>query len=455
MSTTAAKNKVSVKDAGPSLKKVSIEIPAETVSEKIRGSMDAIVANAALPGFRPGRVPRQLVEKKFGQSVRNEAKQQLVSDAFRQAIDDLKLKIVGDPSAEGLDKVEVTEGKPLAFEFEVEVLPEFELPGLEGIEVKKPVLEVTDANVADEINKICINEGQLEPRDACEGGDYCTGHAIMKDDKGTEFYNLQGAVIQSPTPDKNGKGMILGIIVDDFAKQLGKPKVGDTVTVKAKGPENHEVEGIRNANLTMTFKIDRIDRIIPAKTADVLAAFGLQSEEQMRDAIRQRLQMNVQVQQFSAMQGQIAKHLLDGTKMELPQRITSQQATRTLERRRLELLYRGVEPAKIEERIAELRAASAASAQRDLKLFFILTRAAEQLNVQVTQNELNGRIAQMAYQRGVRPDALVQELRQNNQLNGMVQQIRDHKVFEAIIAKAKVSEISAEEYNKTVAAKEA
>lgn len=451
MSTaTAPQNKVTVQDAGPSSKKIQIEIPAEAVSEKLRGSLDMVAANAALPGFRPGRVPRQLVEKKFGDGIRKEAKDQLIGEAFRKAIDDLKLKLVGEPTAQGLDKVEVRDGKPLSFEVEVEVLPEFSLPSLEGIEIKKPMFEVTDSVVADEVKKICINEGQLESRDVCEPGDYCTGHAIMKDDKGTEFYNLQGAVVQSPTPDKNGKGMILGIIVDDFAKQLGKPKAGDTVTIHATGPEQHEVEGIRGAKLTMTFKVDRIDRIIPAKAEDIVKGYGLESEDQLKDAIRQRLQMNVQIQQTSAMQTQIAKHLIDKTAMELPKRITATQAARTLERRRLELLYRGVEPGKIEEHMAELRTASGNVAQRDLKLFFILTQAAEQLNVQVNQNEVNGRIAQMAFQRNVRPEVMVQELRRTNQLMGVIQQIRDHKVFEAIIAKAKVSEVSAEEYNKSV-----
>jgi trigger factor len=447
---TAPQNKVTVHDAGPSSKKIHIEIPAEAVSEKLRGSLDMVAASAALPGFRPGRVPRQLVEKKFGEGIRKEAKDQLIGEAFRKAIDDLKLKLVGEPTATGIEKVEVHDGKPLAFEVEVEVLPEFTLPSLEGIEVKKPMLEVTDAVVADEVKKICINEGQLETRETCEPGDYCTGHAVMKDDKGTEFYNLQGAVVQSPTADKNGKGMILGIIVDDFAKQLGKPKAGDTLTVKANGPEQHEVEGIRGAKLTMTFKIDRIDRIMPASADDIVKAYGLESEEQLKDAIRQRLQMNVQIQQTSAMQNQIAKHLIDKTPMELPKRITATQAARTLERRRLELLYRGVEPGKIEEHMAELRTASGNVAQRDLKLFFVLTQAAEQLNVQVSQNEVNGRIAQMAFQRNVRPEAMVQELRRTNQLMGVIQQIRDHKVFEAIIAKAKVSEVSAEEYNKSV-----
>lgn len=445
---TSHSNIVHVSDAGPSLKKIAIEIPASVVEDKLKSSMALLSDQAALPGFRKGKVPRWLVEKKFGKSMRDQAKSELAGDAYRKAVDEHKLKVVADPSGGNLDKVDVVDGKPLSFELEVEVLPEFELPSLEGIEIRKPVLEVTDAIIDDEIKKICINEGNLESRDSAEAGDYLTGHAVMKGKDGTEYYNLKGAVVQKPMSDKQGKGMILGIMVDDFDKQVGKPKAGDTFTVKAKGPEQHEVEGIRNNDLTMTFQVERIDRIIPANVDDIVKNFGMQDEKQLRDAIRQRLGVQVQIQAQTAMHNQVAKHLIDHTKLDLPSRITSVQAERTLQRQRMELLYRGVEAHKIEEHMAEMRAQSNASAVRDLKMFFILFRAAEQLNVQVRENEVNQRIVQMAMQRNVRPEQLVQQLRQSNQVNAVVQQIRDHKTLDAIVAKAKVTEMSADDYNK-------
>jgi trigger factor len=440
-----------VTDAGPSLKKVSIEIPASKVGQKLAESLDMLTSQAALPGFRQGKAPRWLVEKRFGGAVRKEARQQLASEAFRAAIDDLKLKMVGDAVVPGsIETIELTENKPFKFDVEVEVLPEFTLPKLEGISVKRPTLEVTDSIVTEELSKACINEGSLEGRDVAEPGDYLTGHAVMKGKEGTEFYNLDGAVIQKPTTDKNGKGMILGIMVDDFDKQLGNPKAGDSVTIRAKGPEQHEVEAIRGNDLTMTFEVKRIDRIIPAKVEDLVKQYGFESDQQIKDAIRQRLAINVRVQQQSAQHQQIAKHLLDSVEMTLPQRLTAQQAGRNLERRRLELMYRGVDQAKIEEHMAELRQASGATAQRDLKLFFILVRAAEELQIGINETEVNNRIVQMAMQRNVRPDVLRNELIRTNQVGTVVQQVREHKTLDAILARADVTEISADEYNKSL-----
>lgn len=448
--TIEVPNKVSVADAGPSRKKISIEIPAETVTQKLKGSVDLVLSEASLPGFRRGKAPRWLVEKQFGGALRKEAKTELVSAAISKAVTDLNLQVLGSYPTESLAKAEVAEGKALAFEVEVEVLPEFELPELAGIAVKKPNIPITNEMVDDELKKLCINEGSLESRDVAQAGDYCTGHAVMKGKDGTEFYNLKGAVIQIPTEDKEGKGMVLGIMVDDFSKQAGLPKPGDTVTIKAKGPENHEVEGIRNNDLTVTFTVDRVDRIIPASAAQLSQAMGFNDEDGIKGLIRDRIDQRISIQQKSVMHQQIAKHLVGTIKMDLPERMTAQQAERTLQRRRLELMYRGVDQTKIEEHMAEIRRTSGDAASFELKLFFILHKAGQKLNVGVTEQEINYRIAQIAQQRGVRPDKLRAELIQSNQINGIYTQLGEHKTLDAILNIATVTEMSADEFNKAM-----
>src|SRR5690606_25127795 len=128
-----------------------------------------------------GHSPRKLIEKRFGGDIRKEARNQLVASAYSDAIEEHKLEVVGDPVADKLDEAELEDGKPLIFEVEIETLPEFELPSLEGVDIRKPTFEVTDEMVADEVNKLTINEGELESRDAPEPGDYLTGDARMID----------------------------------------------------------------------------------------------------------------------------------------------------------------------------------------------------------------------------------------------------------------------------------
>lgn len=445
-------NTVHITDVGPSRKKISIEVPASTVSEHLGSSIDTLLGEAELPGFRRGRVPRRLVEKKFGPSIRKEAKNQIVATAYTKAIEDHKLRVIGDPTSPELDAVELREGHGLKFDVEIEVLPTFDLPKLEGIAVKKPSIVVTDEMVNTEIERLQLNEGSLKEKANPGKGDYLTGHAVMKDSAGKTILDIQDAVIQIPPADKEGKGMILGVMVDDFEKQLGTPKVGHPITITTVGPENHENEQLRGVKLTISYAPKIAQEIIRSPLEEVARRYGMETGDEVRAAVRARIEQKIEVEKQSAMRQQIARHLIESTTMELPERVTAQQAARNLERQRMELLYRGVDPQQIEEHMAEIRATTSEVAVRELKLFFAIDKAAEELDVKVSDGEINGRIAQMAVSRGERPEKLRQELISKNQVGMVFAQVREHKTLDAILAKAKIEDVSVDDYNKSMQA---
>lgn len=440
MSETTAQriSSCTVTDAGPCQKKLRIEVPADVVTEKIDESLVALASEAALPGFRKGHAPKSLLKKRFGDTLKNETKNQLVSSAYSEAVEEHKLRIVGSPISESLPTADLEAGKPFVFEIDVEVLPEFDMPALEGLKIKKPTFDLDAKAIDAEIEKLCLAEGELVERDAPEAGDYISGHGIMKAGD-TVVHDIPGAVVQVP---KESEGMVLGVLVPDFQKQLGLPKAGDEVTIKAKGPEHHEVEAVRGQDLVVTFKVDRIDRIIPAKLEDLLERMGMTERKQLEDAIRTRIEQRATVEQQMLMRQQVASHLLSNVNMELPKRLTAQQAERMLSRKRAELMYRGVDQMEIEKNIAGLRQASAGEAIRETKLFFILQKVAEDKGVQIQQAEVEGAIAQMAFRQGVRPEQLRQYLVQNRQIGTIVQQILEYKALDAIIASASVEEVT-------------
>ncbi len=446
----ATETHVTVTDAGPCLRKLTFDIPAEAISSKLDDSIEALADETELPGFRKGRAPRRLIEKRFGEAIRHEAKGQIVSEAYSKAIEDHKLEVVGEPIADDeLRDLKVDPTKGMKFDIEVEVVPEFDLPELEGLKVAKPLVEVKDEEVEAELKRVCLTEGDLEERETPAPGDYLTGHGIMKnaaDDE--EFYNIKGAVVQIPTEDQDGKGMILGVMIQDLAKQFGLPKSGETATVKVKGPEHHENPALRGKDLVITFEVDAVHRIVP-KTPEALAeAVGLESADTLKDAIRSRLYEKTIVRQQVAMRRQITDHLASQVEFELPQRLTAKQAQRRVEKQRMELMYRGLPEDSIEARLAEMRDASQEHAAHELKLFFILHKAAEKLGVQITEGEVNQRIAQMAASRGQRPEQLRQQLISQGQIGTIVQQIREHKTLDGILSKSEVSEMSLDEFNK-------
>ncbi len=439
-------NKVKIEDAGPCRKKISIDVPATAVDEAMESAFAAVSHEAAIPGFRKGRAPRRLVEKRFGSYVKDETRSRLVSAAYQEAVEKNELKVLGHPPAEYFEDIEIESGKPVHIEVEVEVMPEFDLPDLKGIEVLKPDATLPEGMIDDEIKKIAINEGDLDEQDTSARGNYLTGKAVMTDSEGTEHYNIDGAVVQ--LPEKGDEGMILGVIVPDFFKQSGTPKEGDTLTIKVKGPENHEVEAIRGKDLTVTFEVLKIFAIAPAPMADIVAKYGFASEDQLQEMVASRLEQRAAAQQQGVMRQQIVKYLADTIEFDLPAGLTAQQAARSLERQRMELMYRGVDQAEIETHMAELRSVSATRATAELKQFFIINKVAETLDVQVEEQEINAQIVQMAMQQGKRPEQLRDELIKSGQAQTLVQQVREHKTVDKILEDAKIEEVSAEAFNK-------
>jgi trigger factor len=431
---------VRIEDVGPSRKRLTITIPGHRVTEQLDESIAAVASEAAIPGFRKGRVPRSLVEKRFGAMVRDEARNQLVASAYSEAIEQHKLQVLGEPEpTEDLSKVELKPGADLTISIEVEIVPEFQLPALEGIEVKRPAAVVTDEMVESQVRQLCQNEGTLEHQPKAEPGDFCIGDGVIRDEKsGTEYLTLAGAVIQIPAADAGPRGAILGVLVEDFAKQAGAPGEGDEVVIKVKGPENHENPEMRGKPLVITFKVQRIERIKPATIEDLVARFGVADEKQLRETITLQLNQRAVIGQQVAMREQIARHLLDSVDLDLPEKLTARQSERNIQRQRLEMMYRGLTPMNVEQRMAEIRDRGHEAAQRELKLFFILARVAEQFNVQVTNEEVIGRVSQIARERGTRPQDLYQELAKSNQLVHVAQQIREHKAIDAVLSRAKV-----------------
>lgn len=438
---------VKIEEQGPCRKQLTITVPAESVDDQLTGSMDALVQEAAIPGFRPGRAPRRLIEKRFGSAVRNEAKGQIVASAFSEAVQQHDLRVIGDPEpGEDFENLEVTPGSPMVFTVTVEVAPEFDLPDFSSLKVVKPLFEATDEHVDNYIERLQTNEGSLEDHDDAAPGDYLIGHGIIRGEDGTVHLDVPGAVVQRPEDGEGPEGQILGIKVEDFGEQIGAPKKGDVLSVKTTGPESHEQEELRGAPLTIEFNVEQVQRILPMAVEDLVTQYGLESEQQLREMVTLRLNQRALVEQQSAMRRQVSRHLIENADFEVPENITARQAARNLERARLEMLYQGAEEQDIESRLADMRASSNLVAQRELKLFFVLQKIAAESNIEVTDPEIMGRIAQMASERGVRPEQLRKQLIERNQVQGLAEQIREHKALDAALSQATLVESSPEDF---------
>jgi trigger factor len=453
VTTEAQKYEVKVEDVGPAKKRLTITVPSDLVDEKLDESMATLATQTALPGFRRGRAPQKLLERRFGSAVRGETKNQVIADAYSTALEQEGIKPVGEPEpVDSMEGLELEAGKSLTFSLDVEVVPEFELPDLTNVEVKKPVFEIGNEHIDTEIERQALQHGELtEIKGDFQKNDRLIGPGFAKKESEDEpFFTHDNIDIIMPGEDEGGRGQVLGLLIDGLRDIIADKKVGDIIEIETVGPESHELEHIRGQKLFIQVTIRDAYRVIPATVDQLIEKFGLPSEEILREQVKLALEQRRDQEQRTAMRQQVYDHLLESVDFDLPEKLSASQTSRMLERQRYEMLQRGVQPEDIEERLAEMRAETEEQGRNRLKLSFILNRLADHFEVDVTEQEVNGRIASIAAQRGMRPEQLRNELAQSGAINQIAMQVREHKAADRVIDQASVTEIPAEEWNKLV-----
>ena len=427
-------NAVEVEDAGLLKKKVTIKISQERIAAKMSEMFGDLSKSAMVPGFRVGHAPRRLIEKRFGKEVSHDVRNNLIGEALQPALVKSKIQPIGEPSLD-LEKIELPEKGELSFSFEIEVVPEFTLPELDGIKVKKPVITVTEDKVDEQIEQWRLSQARYEASE----GEAAKGDAVEVDasvsGEGVEAVKSDGLMLRV------APGQIQGLPLIDLGDALEGKKAGDDVQVKVKAPEAHPNELWRNKDLTVDIKVKAVrSRVLPEVNDEFAKAAGFESLADFRQFFMRNLEARIAEETKRVMRAQIEEYLLNNTKVDLPEGVAARHTAGVLQRRYIDLLYRGVPREKIDEKITELQTAAAEQANRELRLEFILGKVAIEAKLEVNDDEINSRIAEIARQNNRRPEKVKQELQTQGGVGQIEIGLLEEKAIDTLLAKANVSE---------------
>ncbi len=445
------KNTVNITDSGACKKKIEIEIPESKIREILDKKYQDLKRDAVLPGFRKGRAPLRLLEKRFAMDVSKQTKLELMVEAADAAIKEAKLDTLGDPNIDH-EKVELPASGPMKFDFEVEIRPEFELPELDGIAIEKPKVEVTDATIEAELAAMRRRAGVWMPQEK----------AVALDDQVVADVVL--TVEGQPDVDKRDNieiyvrktGFVAGIPVEDLDQLLKGAKHGETRKTTVEIPATYFDENYRGKKVDVEITVKEVKVMEPAElNEEFFARFGVAGADELKDRIRERMEYQAEQQARSAMSDQVHAYLRDKVSIELPEAVVASQSLSILQRQYSNLLMRGLSREQVDEQMDQLRASSEEQAKEQLKMFFIMDKLAEKLEVSATEEEINSHIAYIAASRGRRPEKMREELARDGSLSQFVINIREQKCIEKILEKAKISDVepSAEKPAKKAAAK--
>jgi trigger factor len=432
-----SKNTVTIEEAGPCKKKVSIEIPEETIKNATDEQYNTLRKEALVPGFRKGRAPRRLLEKRFGKEATEKVKLKLLADAGESALKDNELQTLGEPDID-FEKIELPAEGPLKFDFEVEVRPEFDLPQIEGIPVTRTKLEVTDEQIDREIERLQRWSGIWTPRKdgAVEPEDQIIADVLLKAEGIEEEQKLDNIEIYV-----RQNGFIGEIPVEKLDELLAGAKAGETKQISIDVPKTYFREEYRGKKVDIQIAIKDIKWLKPAELDEnFLTRLGVEDENELREKTQDTLQSRLETQVRTEMTEQIHQYLLDSIDFELPLDVVAAQAETLLQRQYTNLMMRGLSREQLEEHIEQLQASSEEQAREQLKTFFIMDKVADKLEIEVSEEEINGHIAQIAIQQGQRPERMREQMERDGSLAQFSLEVRQNKCIAKLLETAKITE---------------
>jgi trigger factor len=432
------KLQVAVADISQCRKGLTVEVSVEEVNAAFEKTYGAYARHLKIPGFRPGRVPRELIKQRFAKEAEEEVVQSLVPEALQAAVAEHMLRVVGEPQ---IDALSIGQGEPLKFRATFEVMPEFELKEYKGLKLTKRVATVTDEDVEHTLDHLRQSAAEFVPVEdrPSRDGDFVSVNLVGKYVEPPEEEDLKSDDVQIEVGANN--------VQPEFNENLRDVKAGDVREFRVKYPEDFSAEGLAGKTLDFTATVVAIrEKEAPELDDEFARDFGdYENLQQLRDRIRENLTASAESRADSGLREEVVKRILEDYDFEVPSALVEPQAADRAREFAYLLMRNGVPPQTIKEidwegRMNEFRPLAA----RDVRSALVFDKIGEAEKVDVSRWEVEAEIERMASMSGEPADQLKARLTKDDSLSSIEHRLRHQRALEAVI---KHAEVTVEEFN--------
>lgn len=419
---------VSVETTSQIERRVTVQVPASEVDEAVEARLLDTAKNIRLNGFRKGRVPMSVVRQRYGRGVRDEVVGELMRERYVRAITEQSLNPAGFPSIE--PKVDEA-GKDLEFVASLEVYPEIELASIDGAEVERPVVEVSDADLDEMIETLRKqNAAWEEVERAAQDGDQVK-------------IDFQGFLGDEPFEGGSAEGHELvlgsGSFIPGFEEQLVGAKAGDEPTLDVTFPEDYQAEQLAGQKATFKVKVHTVKgQVLPEVDAEFTKRFGVEDGD--IEKFRAEVKMNMTREAKQAVDNRVKQQVLEALQkandVPVPQALI-QQETDALKRQAAQQFGLG-EDFDVSQLPNELFSEQAKSR---VQVGLLLAEVIKSNELDATDDEIRARIEELAEQYQ-EPQQVVEHYMNNEQLKTQVKSaVLEEKAVEKLLAQATVKDV--------------
>jgi len=422
--------KIQVEKLSPVEKKVTVEIEPAEVAKEIDRAYASLGRRVKLRGFRPGKAPRTVLERNFKDQVEADVVERLVNKSFAEATRDEQLDAVAAP------RVQVGEGgigpdRPFSYTARVEVKPVIEPKDYRGLTVTRKVVEVADATVEAELERIHQSFGEMIPvegREVAEPGDWATiDYEGKVDGNGFDGGSAKGALVQA----KDGS-----FFSGEMAALQGR-KVGETFETEQTFPADFRDPAMagKKAHFTITLQTLRSQKI-PALDDAFAKEVGIDGVETI-EALRARIRSDVEKREKHKAEGEerdaLVKGALARNEFEVPAALVEHTIDAMVENTAQRLARQGVDIRQLDLDLGRIRGDMREQAILTVKAALLLEAIAREEKVEVSEQDEQDEIQRRADEMGVPPSRLQLKAEGREALR---QRIREDKVIALLAAGA-------------------
>lgn len=431
---------VEVSDAGPCRKSIRVVVPAADIADLRNAAIEDFSSQADVPGFRKGRVPRGLVQSRFRTELGDELKQRVLVQSLEQLTEENDLDPIDEPDMD-VESIEIPDEGDFEYTFEVEVRPDVALPDFSSVTLQRPALEVTDEDVQKYIDRMLQDYGEKQDSAGpAKSGDVVSASIEFhyKDAKVQELPQLS-IRLQPTLRFQDGE-------IAEFDKLMEGVSPGETREAEITVSTEAENIPMRGETLKAVIQVHSVKTFQPARLdAALLDRIGADSEEGLRNEVRQILERQVTYRQRQSAREQLLNVITESADWELPEELVLKQVENALQREILEMQQAGYSAREIQARENELRQQSVSTTRQAMKEHFVLDRIATEEDVVVTNQDIEMEIMMMSFQSGETPRRLKARLVKTGVMENLEAQIRERKAVDIALEKAQYEEVPMDE----------
>jgi len=439
-----------VEDVSSVKKTLHIEIPQDEVARELEKAYNQLKKNAKIKGFRPGKVPRSVLERMFKKDVHADVSSRLIQSSFLDAIKQTELKVVGNPQ---LDPPELTADSPYKYDATVEISPEIEDIDYKGLSLERTRYEVSDDEVDVQLKTLQKNMARLQ--EISDDRPAQEGDFVLIDFEGTsgkapvpEFDKAENFSLQI------GKA----VISEDFDSRLCGMKPGDTNEFKIKFPEDYANEKLADIEISFKVTLNEIKEEILPEINDSLAkqAGAYETLDELKNVILENLKQGYAKRTEQEINEQVFSELIAKTDFEVPDSMVEMEldgivaeAERSFSYRNTSLEEMGLSRETIAEKYRD-------TALKQVKRHLILGKIIDQENLTLADDELEDGLQEMSQSFNQPLEEIKKYYDENpDNLGYFKHTLLEKKAIKLIIDSSTIKDVKPEEPKKTKPKKQA